>query len=119
MSTTPTPDRSRGKRVRKSYACILCRCREKKIRCDRQRPCTPCVTEGLDHFCAFQDQRHITSATARERTTGSSDFVFLEDDAGTRTLIEMLQTQMSGIEETIADRLRPSSIRQNDQPQQQ
>ena len=44
MSTTATPTSSRP-----TYSCI--RCAERKVKCDRQKPCSACVKHNVD--CAF------------------------------------------------------------------
>ena len=44
------------KRKRKTYSCLDCR--RRKLKCDRERPCSRCVKEGHSESCAFRNDGH-------------------------------------------------------------
>ncbi|KAL4797994.1 hypothetical protein BDV19DRAFT_386654 [Aspergillus venezuelensis] len=51
-SLLPRPDRKRrDQKPRILFACTLCR--ERKLKCDRQRPCLNCKKRSLDSFCRY------------------------------------------------------------------
>lgn len=103
------------KRTRKSYACIPCH--ERKVRCDRKTPCTPCLAKSWAHLCTPQGQEQGQSQLHRQdrHSTFNESADFSEDDeADTRLLIERMQIQMNQMEETLARHLKSSDSSSRD-----
>ena len=50
-SSKPSPDGPPRKRKRKTYSCIDCR--RRKLKCDREQPCSRCQKEGHPQTCIF------------------------------------------------------------------
>lgn len=62
-STSGGDDNSEGAKKRRKRITLVCNtCRKRKIKCDKQNPCSQCVKSGLGHQCEFAPVADLVSA---------------------------------------------------------
>ncbi|OJI88426.1 hypothetical protein ASPTUDRAFT_919642 [Aspergillus tubingensis CBS 134.48] len=73
--TTISTTRDRKRREQKPRVLLSCTsCREKKLRCSRERPCRNCRKRGQDAACQYNTER------SNPRTSGKSESIDVHND---------------------------------------
>ena len=79
------------KRKRKTYSCLDCR--RRKLKCDREHPCSRCIKEGHSESCAFRNDGHNSDV---EEPDGSHNSVSLYQSQGLRKNVSLATESRNG-----------------------
>lgn len=100
------------KRIRSTLVCV--NCRKKKMKCDRNLPCSSCVNAGIDLTCAytsatykkpqFEKSLDLYSTTSTQDTfqTPVSEDNFVSKELSVNQRIESLRHKVKELEASIA-----------------
>ena|SRR3569833_128198 len=77
------------------YSCV--RCKERKIRCDRERPCRACARYGID--CVERSRAPYTSTRRRRRTPVAGNLRSESNPSGSPLPAEQQATPSSNLSE--------------------
>lgn len=100
----PSDSEEKKQRRRVPLACL--NCKRRKVRCDKQKPCTGCVKNNVGHLCMYLEPLWVDPLARRMAGELEAD----GDDLAHRAEIEeTLQRQQHEIEE-----LRAALARKND-----
>lgn len=95
------------KKLRRRVPLACLNCKRRKVRCDKQKPCTGCVKNNVAHLCIYLEPLWVDPVARRVARELEAE----GDDVAHRVeMEEMLRRQQQEI-----DRLRMALARKNDQ----